>query len=169
MGRIARSWSLVVAGRQLGFTLIEVLLVVVVIGAVAAAMMSGFVGRSDGAQRRRLAGDLIAELSLARVMAMRRGESIEARLEMAEESVVLRAGDRERRWRRAGLMFEDSGPRAGAVSARFEASGRTQARRWIARAAGEGGTIFEIVFDPVSGSPSLEPPGGVGALITEVR
>ncbi len=155
--------------RGTGFTLIEVILVVVLVGGIAGVIAVGLAGRSVGAERRRAVGGLVAELATARVEAMRTGRPVEAEAWVREGRLEFESGDRRTGWpvRRLGFV-DERGRILERVGVRYQASGRADVRRWglvdpgeSARAA--AGRIGWIEFDAVSGAAFLRREGELPA------
>lgn len=160
-----------------GFTLIEVILVVALVGGIAVLVLSGVVGRSVGAERRRAVGGLVAELTTARVEAMRSGAAVAAEARCAGGRLLFAAGDRRAEWRAPGvLLTDDSGRVLDPARVRFQPSGRADARGWgvmvreEASATGAAGRMCRIEFDPVSGAAMVrrEGEGSRAGLVEEV-
>lgn len=149
-------------GGARGFTLLEVVLVLVLIGLIAAAGGVGLVSGTERVRRNRATAGVIEELAIARVEAMRSGRPVvvEARVDAREERLVVVRAGRERSWPAAGLRPVLEPGRAGAgLSVRFAPTGRADVGEWrFAPAgvpAGGAGRIVVIEFDAVSGSPVL--------------
>lgn len=163
--------------RRPGFTLVELLVVVLLLGLIASVAVVGLGAGSKGARRREAASALLAQLTMARLDAMQRGKAVTLSIEIQDEHFALRTNQADRRIPRAGLIVSSQSPRSAIVEARFEPTGRTSARLWrleqdssaISEAAG---TIWLIEFDPVSGSPRLvqsRPGDRAIPTVTEVR
>lgn len=152
--------------RATGFTLIEVILVVALIGGIAVLVLSGVVGRSEGSERRRAVGGLIAELATARVEAMRSGEAVSAEARCVKGRLLFTAGGRRAEWRAPGLLLADeSGKVLELARVRFQPSGRVDVRGWgvmvkdEASATSAAGRMWRIEFDPISGAAMLRREG----------
>lgn len=145
------------------YTLLEVVIVVALIGLIAAVILTGFAGRSAGTARRQAVMGVIEELTIARMEALRTGKVRSARLVRVndEDELVASRGERTRRWRAKGLEPRDSGGGVvTALEAVFDGAGRTDQRRWLLSVPDTSGgvaagTMFRIEFDPVSGAVSL--------------
>jgi hypothetical protein len=143
-----------------------VILVVALVGGIAVLVLSGVVGRSVGAERRRAVGGLIAELTTARVEAMRSGAAVDAEARCAEGTLRYEAGDRRAEWRAPGVLLADgSGRVLDPARVRFQPSGRADVLGWgvfvkdEASASSAAGRMWRIEFDPVSGAAMLRREG----------
>jgi prepilin-type N-terminal cleavage/methylation domain-containing protein len=151
-------------GRGRGFTLLELLAVVVIVGLVATALATSVGAPSDGARRGRAMESLRDFLAIVRVEALQRREAREARVWIEDGRLRASDGVRDRAWRAPGLLFSTEGLdrdgarrliETGARSVRFSPAGRTIERRWVFDATASGGTIHELTFDPISSAPSI--------------
>lgn len=152
-------------GRAAGFTLIELILVVVLIGGISALVVSALVGRSAGAERRRAAGNLVAALATSRVDAMRTGAAVTVEARCAEGKLTFAVGDRVTEWPARGLEIADvAGAPLRPARVRFQPSGRCDAQTWLlvvenAAQPAVAGRMWRVEFDPVSGAASLRREG----------
>lgn len=140
-------------GRAVGFTLIE-LMVVLGIFAMAAGLVAAGLGSSSArARERRALEGLATELLVARIDAMRTGTARDLTARIADASLSTHRAGRERQWK-AGTLVGRAPNQHFAV--RFDPCGRTTERRWeFAREGQSANTLFVIEFDPVSGAPNL--------------
>ncbi|MDX2115437.1 MAG: prepilin-type N-terminal cleavage/methylation domain-containing protein [Planctomycetota bacterium] len=153
-----------------GFTLIELVVVLVIVGAVAGAMASWALRPSEGARVRRAALGVMTGLVGARLEAMKSGRAVPWRVQAEKDEVVLMVSEELRAsfpLDGAAVWRPPSGPGLSAEplasSSWFDASGRTPARLVGISGEGRGGsaggagarTIVWIELDPVSGSVSI--------------
>lgn len=112
-------------------------------------------GASRGAERRQLM-ELVGLLSLERVEAMRATAAAEVAIEASDGRLTARGKKGERTWDDWRTDLAGGAPGSAAASVTFEASGRTGAHplRFVAR--GGSDRIWTVVFDPISGAPSLK-------------
>lgn len=138
------------------FSLLELTVVLVILALVAAVVAPSLLrGAARGTERRQLA-ELVGLLSLERVEAMRATAAAEVTIETVDSRLIAHGAKGDRVWDEwrtelAGII----GGRSGRAHVTFEASGRTDTRalRFVAR--GGSDRIWTVVFDPISGAPSL--------------
>ncbi len=154
------------SGSARAFTVIELLAVVVIVGAIAAALATAAGATSDEQRRERAVASLRDFLAVVRVEAMQRSEDREAVVWVGEGRLRATDGVRERAWRAPGVLIDPAGLsedderrllETGRLAAVFDATGRTRQRRWTFDARAAGGTIHVLTFDPVSSVPAVEP------------
>ncbi len=147
--------------RAGGFTLIEVLAVVLIVGLVAGAVAAAAGAGSVEARQRRAVEDLAAILALTRAEAMQRSTAQRATIEAGEDGrLTLRAEERVREWPDAGLELAARGrtvyetaPLAGrAIDVAFDSLGRTSERVVVLDGREAGGRMWLLTFDPLSGA-----------------
>lgn len=164
------------AASHRGFTLIELILVIVLVGLVAAVIASAMLGRSAGADRRRAVGWLVAELTTARIEAMRTSQPVVAWIESDGDRLALTIGDRRDHRPAKGLWLADEkGQPLTGARVRFQPSGRAEGRSiMLSVRQGEaweesGGRMGSIEFDPVSGAVQWRPEGqAIAGAVEEV-
>lgn len=140
-----------------GFTLLE-LLVVLVIVALVAGLIAPALGRDAVRQEeRRQCTELTTLLAAQRVDAMRAGRPVAVSLFLgAGEMAATRASDPPRVWKGWRTELLDAQGRAASEAiVPFDAVGRTRARELSFRALDGSDRIWAVVFDPISGAPSL--------------
>lgn len=154
-------------GRR-AFTLLELIIVIAIVGTIAALVPAALSGHSRRAKRSATASAVQADLLRTRLFAMEAAARHTLRVDLAGENeedfrLTIAANDesdpiRARTVRRQGLAITPEPPDPDAlVRAAFGSKGRTHERTWwIEAAEGPVGTIWSIRFDPVSGDPRLQ-------------
>lgn len=142
--------------RRTAFTLLEMLVVLALVGALAAAILPALGGWAGGGMAREALGDLRTILLTERIEAMKSGARRAVELVARDGRLVLVTPDREVDLGPRGprLRWADGSFAAGA-RAEFDGSGRTAAREWRFGPAVGTDTLWVIHFDPVSGAAEL--------------
>jgi len=146
-----------------GFSLLEMLIVVAMIGVLAGLSYSSLARGSVSSTQRRVAGSLVAHLLLARSEALQGGQPVDIGLQIDENrslSLEMSGDDREKSWDLPGdgaLIFaqKEQDP-TERLEFTFSPTGRCSMRTFTVRSEPAGGIIFVIEFDPISGEPRLE-------------
>ncbi len=124
-------------GRVAGFTLIEVMLVLAVVGILSSLILVGVGRGSESRGERALIGQIERALVMARVEAMRSRSEREVVLRFEGEQAALVGMGQEDRLPSGGLRaIDERGLAVNEVTVRFGADGRTETRLW--RLAGAG-------------------------------
>lgn len=157
------------ARSRRGFTILEMLVVVTMLALLASLTLTSLARTSDAAIKERAAKGLVTRLLTVRAQALESGVAHEATVSMGEEGeLTMRAGADTpiRSWPMgdlsevggaASIRFALDGREPSAsVTVSFIPVGRASSRRLEAVSSEAGGTIFTIMFDPISGEPRLE-------------
>lgn len=150
--------SLPRGGGKKGFSLLEMIVVIALAGLLAALAAPALVqGSAEQRERRRL-GELVDLLRGQRVEAIRRAEPVRVRLAVDGSGLTAGRGDEVlRRWSEWTMRpVGEEGEPVEARVVRFDSRGRSRIRRLSFSASERSGTIWTIVFDPVSGTPTLQ-------------
>ncbi|MEQ9616596.1 MAG: type II secretion system protein [Phycisphaerales bacterium] len=154
------------ARARAGFTLLELVIVVAMIGVLAALSVTSLARSSAEASIERAASDLTARLLLRRAEALKGGTPtpVEFRAEGATlELLPVRETASSHAWTlgRAedtiALTTADSEKPGPSASFAFVPTGRATTREFTVRAQDSGDTIILIRFDPISGEPRSVP------------
>ncbi|MBI5576777.1 MAG: prepilin-type N-terminal cleavage/methylation domain-containing protein [Deltaproteobacteria bacterium] len=136
-----------------GFSLLELILVIAIMGMLAALVLPSLPGAVESARLRGSAGEVRAALNLARTQAVSeaRGRSVALDLGKGEYGID---GD-ERRWtlpegiRLATVRFGDAIAERGVVRVRFRPDGSADEAE--VAVSSPGGGIVRILVDPLTG------------------
>lgn len=139
-----------------GFTLIELVVVLAILAAVAALVLPA-VGRGlDGLRIRREAGRVAGLLREARLLAVTRREQTRVTLDRVHNALALIEAETDAAEREVvmppGLRLSVA---AGRETLTFSPRGLTQKARWIVE--GPGGRRLAIAVDAVSGRVTVRP------------
>jgi len=150
-----------------GFTLLELIVVVAMIGVLAGLVVSRIASSSDRVSIERTGRSLVANLGALRAEALRSGSSVRATLRLEGENgggnrLVLDSDEVRptKSWDMpgdTGARFSlDGGEHESVANVTFLPTGRSTHRECVLLSGGGAGTIFRITFDPISGEPRLE-------------
>jgi prepilin-type N-terminal cleavage/methylation domain-containing protein len=151
------------------FTVLEMLVVVTMLALLAGLTLTSLARTSDEAIKDRAVTGLATRLLTVRAEAMESGLSKHATVSIGEEGELTMRTDDDtplRAWP-IGDLSESGGPGAirfaldgreptASATITFIPVGRASSRRLEAVSSETGGTIFTIMFDPISGEPRLE-------------
>ena len=136
-----------------GFSLLELLVVLALLGMVAALVAPGVVRMSLGDPRNTDVSELSDTLAGARLDALRRSTSTVVTLRVAEGGLTAQWGDDARAWADWPLAIVDEGQRVfDSAQVRFSATGRAD-RREIRLLEADTGRMWRIEFAVASGAP----------------
>ncbi|MEM8834385.1 MAG: prepilin-type N-terminal cleavage/methylation domain-containing protein [Planctomycetota bacterium] len=148
------------------FTLFEILVVTAVVALLAGVIATGIARTSDSARARQAAGAIVSALAIQRAHAMDRGRPHDIELIAIDESLIARTEAGESEWKIGAIALDAlrpeplptrdlRAPSRDRVTIRFSPDGRADVRRIDASAQGSGDTLFTILVDPLSGTPTL--------------
>ncbi len=148
------------------FTLLEIIVVLVLIGAISTLVLTGVARATPGIQRRDALHALHSALLHARTDAMQVGEKMEVRLSFSsDDAITIQRDDTPPAMHVAPRLVRytlstPSGPNSvpdpfAPLIARFDSGGRTDQREWAFGLADSADTLWTIRFDPLSGAPRL--------------
>lgn len=150
-----------------GFTLIEMLVVVAILGLIALVVSASIGSGSLAGRQRRAVEDIASLLSLARAEAMQVSEVREVEIGTEADRLWLRYDERDREWKETALGIAGRGRtlaetpldrRDGATDrlrVSFDSLGRTIERVIVLDGRADGdGRLWVLSFDPVSGAVS---------------
>ncbi len=141
--------------RRAAFTLLELLVVLSIVGLLAAVAIPAATSAMRGASPRSSLSEVRSQLALARAKALRSGRAVEARLTSEDGSIVVAYADREKQVR--AVWLAESEEPSPPETVRFDSLGladRREVQFVASRAEGAGasGIIWRLAFDPVSGA-----------------
>ncbi len=153
---MAMSSQLARASQHRGFSLLEIIVVLVLMGVIA-GLITPTVARSAGAGReRRLVGELINTMLARRLDAIRSGHDVHIQLTLdANRQLTLQAGDAANSWKNWPLdLLNEAGEGAESAQITFDSRGRANVDSLTLRSARSPVRIWRVEFDPVGGVPT---------------
>jgi type II secretion system protein H len=148
--------TLAQADRRGGFSLLELILVIAILGMLAAVVLPSLPGALESARLRGSAGEVRATLTLARTLAVSesRGRSVSFDLGSGEFGID---GD-ARKWllpdgiRLAAVRLGDAAAERGVVRVRFRPDGSADEAQ--VAISSSGGGMMRVNVDPLTGMAS---------------